>query len=141
MLRQYFMGLRTVGQWKNLSELWISVTKSCQTPVEPKKMWNQPKREEEMSASWSEWMSRRLGFRSKPLNDDSDSDDSEPEDDGDEIDTEVLLMRKFFEKWASKAGVKSSTCDAADTSAIAVEWTQVVAPELEGRIKMVGGPP
>ncbi|CRK25202.1 hypothetical protein BN1708_018150, partial [Verticillium longisporum] len=37
MLRQYFMGLRTVGQWKNLSEHWVKVASECTTPIETRK--------------------------------------------------------------------------------------------------------
>ncbi|KAI5457028.1 Metallo-dependent phosphatase-like protein [Mariannaea sp. PMI_226] len=35
MLRQYFMGLRTVGKWKHLSQHWVDVAQSCETPISP----------------------------------------------------------------------------------------------------------
>ncbi|KAI8717453.1 hypothetical protein NCS52_00821200 [Fusarium sp. LHS14.1] len=37
MLRQYFMGLLTVGKWKNLAQHWVNVAERCETPMSPVK--------------------------------------------------------------------------------------------------------
>ncbi len=160
MLRQYFMALRTVGKWKQLSEHWetvASMLKSTQT-VQPSKIDTPPTRPENglaRTSSWHDFIGARLGHTKTPH--DEDEDDEEdiaepaagdvPEDlhgsaevgaDPDhQMDVEVLLMRKFWGRWVAKAGVKSKVCDPA-SGACLVDWTRLIAPVLEGRIKMVG---
>ncbi|EXF85940.1 5'-nucleotidase [Colletotrichum fioriniae PJ7] len=146
MLRQYFMSLRTVGQWKNLSEHWVKVAEKCHSPVEPRKMWETPAetgtsdpKPKVESKSWAEWMVKRHALNIKPPKDDSDEEvDSEDEVDSvAQIDMEMLIMRKFFARWASKAGVKAEVCDPLHEGEFTVDWTRVIAPVLEGRIKMI----
>lgn len=147
MLRQYFMGLRTVGQWKNLSEHWVQVAEKCQTPVETRKMWETPAetgisdpKPEIESKSWAEWMVRRhaLNTRLPREESDEDSDSDEELESITQIDMEMLIMRKFFARWAKKAGVNAQVCDPLREGEFTVDWTQVIAPVLEGRIKMIG---
>ena len=52
------------------------------------------------------------------------------------MDFEVLLMRKFWTRWAVRAGVKASVCDPATEKEMTVDWTRTIAQVLEGRIKM-----
>lgn len=158
ILRQYFMGLRTVGQWKNLAESWISVASNTPTPLSPvttkesaNNEWNKATAQEvpqelaeksEGDKAWSDFLQRRLGLNKTPINDDSDSDsEGEPEDpdavDDDAMDFQVLLMRKFWTKWALRAKVKASVCDPLKEGEMSVDWTRTIAPGLEGRIKMV----
>jgi len=140
MLRQYFMGLRTVGRWKNLSEHWQRVAKDCYSPAESKKMWAEPTSatSEKPSKAWEDWLKKRTGIDVKPVNDDDwDVDMDEEYDASESIDTEMLLMRKFFSKWAAAAGVKTSVCDSISEDEIHVDWTRVIAPVVEGRIKKV----
>jgi hypothetical protein len=140
MLRQYFMGLRTVGQWKNLSEHWQHVAKECYySPVESKKMWAGPgsATSEKPSQAWEDWLKKRTGIDVKPVNDDDSDDEVEVDEMSEKIDTEILLMRKFFSKWAKAAGVEASLCDSMTEEEIHVDWTQVIAPVVEGRITMV----
>merc|ERR1712000_424980 len=92
--------------------------------------------------AWSDFLQRRLGLNKTPINDDSDSDsEGEPEDpdavDDDAMDFQVLLMRKFWTKWALRAKVKASVCDPLKEGEMSVDWTRTIAPGLEGRIKMV----
>lgn len=157
MLRQYFMGLRTVGQWKNLAESWISVASNTPTPLSPVatdkpagdewKKASAPERNpleranaDDSGKEWTDFLQSRLGLNKAPLNDDSDSESGEDDDpdavDDDDMDFEVLLMRKFWTRWAIKAGVKASVCDPLKEGEMTVDWTRTIAPVLEGRIKM-----
>lgn len=161
MLRQYFMGLRTVGQWKNLAENWVSVA-STSAPLSPTATnkpvhseWTKASApslnpalqasDEDTSKSWTDFLHSRLGLNKTPLNDDSDSEsDSDSGGNGDpdavgedDMDFEVLLMRKFWTRWALRAGVKASVCDPLREGEMTVDWTRTIAPVLEGRIKMV----
>ncbi|KAK6211262.1 5'-nucleotidase [Colletotrichum tabaci] len=148
MLRQYFMSLKTVGQWKNLSESWLKVAEKCHSPVEPRKIWETPAetgtsdpRPKVESNSWADWMVRRHALNTKTPNDESDDESDVTDDEADsvaQIDMELLIMRKFFARWAKKAGVKADVCDPLREGEFTVDWTRVIAPVLEGRIKMVG---
>ncbi|CAM1510862.1 Fc.00g083750.m01.CDS01 [Cosmosporella sp. VM-42] len=166
MLRQYFMALRTVGKWKNLPQHWINVAEKCETPVSPLRTSNlipdfssrlnikdDPRDDlkekmKDASDPWEKFFERRFSYNVKPhdendgsdYEEEADPEDGEPEDEvhnGDRIDFEVLLMRKFWTRWASKAGVKSSICDALKEDELMVDWTRCIAPVVEGRIKMV----
>lgn len=171
MLRQYFMGLRTVGQWRNLSEHWVKVADSATTPAterKPRAPWDGSDEVDDdkgaleggydtrtdravESPSWRSWMHKRLGVGLNPADEDeSDTDvdvreevravhDMEARDMA-AIDLELLLMRKFFGRWAKKAGIMSREVDPLQEGDFAVDWTRVIAPVLEGRIKMVGDP-
>lgn len=101
--------------------------------------------------TWEDWLQRRKGLDEDPGSDEEDDEDeiiadvSEGRLDGGAVaedsltrmDWEVLLMRKFFGFWASKAGVRREVCDPDQEEADRVDWTRVVAPVVEGRIKMV----
>ena len=154
MLRQYFMGLRTVGQWSHLADHWLDVANECTTPLSPSTFFSSgfnggaPRRNiarqavsDETSDAWRKFLQRRLGLNLKPLNDDDDSGSSDEEDDGfepQEMDFEILLMRKFWTRWRNKVGVKCTVSDMVDDADFAVDWTRVIAPVLEGRIKITG---
>lgn len=162
MLRQYFMGLRTVGKWKNLAQHWIDVAENCETPMSPirtsaelpsferlvlrgphKKLKEKIAKDEK--DPWNRFLKRRFSVGVRPHDENIDMSDEEDEDevDGDanddaRLDWEILLMRKFWTRWAMKAGVKSSVCDALDEDEVMVDWTRCIAPVVEGRIKIVG---
>ncbi|KAF4507812.1 hypothetical protein G6O67_004273 [Ophiocordyceps sinensis] len=160
MLRQYFMGLQTIGQWKKLSDHWVGVAKGA-VPLasvrkrEHSKMDDSPgvlgsltssgKQHGDGETTWHGFLHRRLGLGEKPLDDDDDDDhfDHVHQDEGpdngdttDKMDCEVLLLRKFWNRWARKAGVKAGVCDGMKEGEFDVDWTRVIAPRLEGRIKM-----
>lgn len=168
MLRQYFMGLLTVGRWKNLAQHWVKVAQSCETPVSPtrtkfnvdfpdmksvSKNLPKDKRTEEVAKDtkdpWHKFLKRRFSVNVKP-HDENDSSDEEangktdpmaedPEDpDGTKLDLEILLMRKFWTKWALKAGVKAGICDPLKEGEFTVDWTTCIAPVVDGRIIMTG---
>jgi hypothetical protein len=168
MLRQYFMGLLTVGRWKNLAQHWVKVAQTCETPVSPTRTTfnvdfpnlksleeKLPKDQRTESVTkntkdpWGRFLKRRFSINVKP-HDENDSSDEEvpektkremedPEDpDGTKLDREILLMRKFFTKWALKAGVKTSICDPLKEGEYTVDWTTCIAPVVDGRIIMTG---
>ena len=67
-----------------------------------------------------------------------DEHDEDPDDlDATKLDFEILLMRKFWTKWALKAGVKASICDPLKEGEFTVDWTRCIAPVNDGRILMV----
>lgn len=166
MLRQYFMALRTVGKWTCLSDHWANVAEQANVPLSPTLERHRPDipgggdqvHEETHSAgaSWKTFLHRRLGLNKEPLD--------ENEDDGDDVvgdatapagadsgaevagldedldvDLEMLLLRKFWARWVRKAGVQATVCDPLRDEDCAVDWTRVIAPVVEGRIRMVGG--
>lgn len=172
MLRQYFMGLLTVGKWQNLADHWVDVAQQCETPVSPIRTFNDnlpwsqtvptrvrikekhpgdaPRRaiEEQISRDasepWKRFLQRRLGHTLRPHDEDVDTSESEAElgkDEAHEMDNrfdfEILLMRKFATRWAKKAKVKATVCDPLKEGELTVDWTRVIAPVVEGRIKMV----
>ncbi|KAL2891757.1 Trifunctional nucleotide phosphoesterase proteinYfkN [Ceratocystis lukuohia] len=153
MMRQYFMSLRTVGKWRYLSTHWDSIAHKL-VPLESADTTNIQKADESTglagTSAWNKWLNRRLGIGRRPVNDngsvdgeaeagdkEADDQDNNEDDEVDKIDSEILLLRKFFAKWAHKAGVNTVVCDAAKQEDLAVDWTRVIAPKLEGRIVMV----
>ncbi|KID87323.1 5'-nucleotidase [Metarhizium guizhouense ARSEF 977] len=160
ILRQYFMALRTIGQWKRISDHWVDVAEQANVPLSPSHarddsekmlgLHKPPKTDDEAAgATWRGFLRRRVGLHKEPLNDDDDDhfdphanhkDSSEEGGDEDlDMDLEILLLRKFWARWAKKAGVKSKVCEPLKDGDYAVDWTRVIAPVLEGRIRMVGG--
>lgn len=137
MLRQYFMALRTVGKWKYLNTHWDAVATTF-SPLLPPSARDKPHDAPDVpaaSGAWPEWLAKRTGVGVKPEDDSDAEDDDEATEDN--IDLEVLLMRKYFWRWAGRAGVMRKACDPLAGDAVDVDWTRVIAPVLEGRITMV----
>lgn len=148
------MSLRTVGRWKNLADHWNSVGACPDIPIasdpstesagEPKRRRLERLNTEDSALQWRNFLQSRIGLKTAPINDNSEDSDSEEEGkdsdavDEDAMDFEVLLLRKFFHRWAKKAGLKSCVADPSDDIAMLVDWTRTIAPVPEGRIKMVG---
>ncbi|KAG6041301.1 hypothetical protein E4U41_005129 [Claviceps citrina] len=189
MLRQYFMALRTVGQWRCLSDHWVGVAEQATVPLSPsdgrrtssldldaapRKM--EMEAEEAAAAAgtaWRAFLRRRSGLHKEPLDENEEEEEEElaasgpqrqrggvhdaaaaaaggagagagaADADADEdlrLDWEMLLLRKFWARWARKAGVRATVCEPMrDEDCAAVDWTRVIAPVVEGRIRMVGG--
>lgn len=156
MLRHYFMGLRTVGQWTNLPAYWREVAARSSVPLAPT---SKPASDEDTKASaphrnpaeradadetsqcWTDFHKSLMGINAAPLNDDhllESDDESDTAGDERDLDFEVLLMRKFWARWVKRVGVKGSVCDPLKEGEYSVDWTRTIAPCLDGRIKMVG---
>ncbi|KAK7753904.1 hypothetical protein SLS62_004001 [Diatrype stigma] len=163
MLRQYFMSLKVMGQWKywgkNMGRYWTKVadqvgsTRDPTSPTTPTKAKTTTKAP--APGGWDEWTPQRIRERkaeAMPL----DESDSEDEDEGDEkdsdkrreadvrraidlIDREMQIMRRVFGKWARLAGVECRVVDDLQEGEFEVDWTKAIAPRLEGRIVCVGG--
>ena len=148
MLRQYFMALRTVNQWRDLSDHWRTVADKCSGQTEAHK-GSTPDHQAgtftphaESSHAWSSWLRTRLGLHTKPINDNVDSDDDRAHvskqevDEHQQIEGELWLMRKYFGRWAHRVGARRHACDAIGGEHF-VDWAQAIAPKLEGRIQIV----
>ncbi|KAI9172525.1 Mannosylglucosyl-3-phosphoglycerate phosphatase [Paramyrothecium foliicola] len=141
IVRQYFMGLRTVGQWKNLTDHWVGVAQNAGTPLsgslilekdgQPPSSVARTVEREDSSEAWQRFLDRRIGLNRKPLDEDSDDGEDDSDEDDDQIDFDALLMRKFWSRWVQKAGLKSRECDPLKESEFIVDWTRVIAPVVE----------
>ncbi|KOS21910.1 5'-nucleotidase [Escovopsis weberi] len=178
MLRQYFMALRTLGQWRRLSDTWLRVaesSKKTQLPTADLPAASSLSRlhiadddddadnndaDADENKAWRAFQRERIGFGKQPHEDDDDEVDDRAFDPtvaggtptppgngggaaGDvgqlRIDVEVILMRKYCGLWARRAGVKlGRVADPMTEAECAVDWTRVISPVLDGRIKMVG---
>ncbi|KAK1758759.1 Metallo-dependent phosphatase-like protein [Echria macrotheca] len=162
MLRQYFMSLKVMDQWKrwtpSLTRHWDRVASGMNechpTIVNPVgSLPSSPIREKgrapvqsEKKNCWAEWTAPKLRERRSSLgplvdNEDSSSDEEDEDARGDleAIDRELRIMRRTFDKWRRAAGVKGRPCDNLKEDEIDAAWTRAIAPRVEGRIQIVGG--
>ncbi|KAL7622706.1 hypothetical protein AAE478_006384 [Parahypoxylon ruwenzoriense] len=161
ILRQYFMSLRVMGQWKywgkNMGRHWDHVTSKVNAnhthhdpttaagPVSPTTR--------NKTFGWDNWTPEKIRERkasAMPV-DESDDDDDDNGDDWDGrdsqrdageiemIDKEMQIMRRVFAKWARIAGVERRVGDELKEGEFEVDWTRAIAPRVEGRIVCVGG--
>ncbi|KAJ6788819.1 hypothetical protein PWT90_02822 [Aphanocladium album] len=167
MLRQYFMALRTIGKWRKLSEHWETVAAKLksntqdqtQTTEDLEKSLTLSRKSSYQSDvdrgnSWHDFILARLGHNKLPHDEHEDDEnlheiaedgvDDESHDEPDvgadpdnEMDIELLLMRKFWARWTRKAGIKSCVCEPTSDSGCLVDWTRLIAPIVDGRITMV----
>lgn len=163
MLRQYFMSLKVMGQWKywgkNMGRYWTKVADQVGSTRDPTAATSPPpetKTKTPAPGGWDEWTPQRIRERkaNAVLLDESDSEDEgDGEDDQkddrrreadvrraiDLIDREMQIMRRVFGKWARLAGVECRVVDDLKEGEFEVDWTKAIAPRLEGRIVCVGG--
>ncbi|KAJ2976705.1 hypothetical protein NUW58_g8020 [Xylaria curta] len=157
MLRQYFMSLKVMGQWKHwgasMGRHWDEVTSkvganhphfaACSTARENKADSSQ-------HSGWDDWKPERIRERraSVALLNDSDSDDESESagardkcSDVEHLDNEMQIMRRVFSKWARLAGVECKVADELKAGEFEIDWTRAIAPRVEGRITRVDGDP
>ncbi|KAH7025879.1 flagellar associated protein [Microdochium trichocladiopsis] len=149
MLRQYFMSLRVLGQWKywgkHIGGYWDDVSKkvggthqssAIQSPVEPKTPSLATKPSE-----WNDWSAKKIRERKAQAQpaDDSDSDEDDAAKENELIDREMDIVRRVAKKWTRRAGVRCSAVDELQDEEIEVDWTRAIAPRVEGRIVCVAG--
>lgn len=158
MLRQYFMALRTVGRWQKLADHWMDIASSVHhEPLSDHSEQQDDGLSDELHApyedTWKDFIRARLGHSKAPHDEHTSFSDHEVHSDAStgtgtpnldvgadpdtQMDIDILLLRKFWTRWAVKAGIKSCPCDPVSKEACLVDWTRLIAPAVEGRVKMV----
>ncbi|KAM7188872.1 Metallo-dependent phosphatase-like protein [Naviculisporaceae sp. PSN 640] len=166
MLRQYFMSLKVMDQWKcwgpSLQRHWGKVGASVCKVIEAKpkspvaahgeqtgwaKAGEDGKRKR---ASWAEWTPAKLRARRSSIppyeeeseggvaggKEESDDEEYARQESVKDIDRETQIMRRVFSKWCRIAGVQGRACDSLGEDEFEVDWTKAIAPRVEGRILM-----
>ncbi|KAH6656099.1 flagellar associated protein [Truncatella angustata] len=154
MLRQYFISLRVMGQWKNwgnaMNRHWKEVSKKVSTnhpTIQPTPHATPTTPSATKGHDWDSWSpqnirSRRASvMRREAETDSEDDEDVAAEEDVEKLDKELQIMRRVFSKWARRAGVECQAGDALLEGEFEVDWTQAISPKIEGRITQVGGEP
>lgn len=146
MLRQYFMSLKVVGQWKywgaSMGQHWAEVTnKVCVNHPHylacPTAQASRPNSSQNNSG-WDNWKPEMIRDRRASVTHPIDESDSEGEGESEraieDLDHELQTMRRVFRKWARAAGVKCKAADELKADECEVDWTRAIAPRVEGRI-------
>ena len=128
MLRQYFLGLKTIGRWKQWSKSigrhWDRVQRELHDvhPVQESKGTNDGK-------------GSNVGMDSN----DSDSDDEPTPTDGgfDVTEKQKQIIRYYAKKWWKAAGLKGHADLVECERDMAVGWTKGIEPRVEGRITLI----
>ncbi|KAI0813197.1 Metallo-dependent phosphatase-like protein [Xylaria sp. FL0064] len=161
MLRQYFMSLKVVGQWKHwgasISRHWDGVAnkvcashphyKAATSPTSPATA-SRPNTAQS-GGGWDDWKPEKIRERRASIAQPIDESDSEGEGDSEsakrkedaieDLDREMQTMRRVFGKWARIAKVECKLADELKADEFEVDWTRAIAPRVEGRIVRVGG--
>ncbi|GAP84697.1 putative 5 -nucleotidase [Rosellinia necatrix] len=156
MLRQYFMSLKAVGQWKywgdSMGRHWDKVTSKVgasqpvsTAPPPPPPREGEPERPQNGGGGgggWDDWKPERIRERRAGIAQALDESDSEGESEAarrkggviEDLDREMQIMRRFCSKWARLAGVECKVADELKTGEFRADWTRAIAPRVEGRI-------
>ncbi|TGJ80020.1 hypothetical protein E0Z10_g8746 [Xylaria hypoxylon] len=155
MLRQYFMSLKAIGQWRywgaSMGRHWDGVTSKVganhphYTPVSPTTRASKPSLSQ--NSGWDDWKPERIRERrcstAEPIDESDDESESESAKSKgsviEHLDYEMQIMRRVFSKWARIAGVDCKVADELKADEFEVDWTRAIAPRVEGRIVQVGG--
>jgi hypothetical protein len=161
MLRQYFMSLKVMGQWKfwskGMGRHWDKVTSEVGTnhpihkasPPSPTVQTSKP--DFPQHGGWDQWRPEKIRERRGSVLAPVDESDSEGEGEGEheavekegtvieQMDREMQVMRRVFGKWARIAGLECKVADELKAGEFQVCWTRAIAPRVEGRIVRLGG--
>ncbi|KAI1110293.1 Metallo-dependent phosphatase-like protein [Nemania sp. NC0429] len=149
MLRQYFMSLKVVGQWKywgaSMDQHWNAVTsKVCANHPHYSARSTAPAGRPNSSSQnrgWDSWKPEMIRERRASAVHPIDESDSEGEGESEKaiekLDYELQTMRRVFGKWARVAGVECKVADELKADECEVDWTRAIAPRVEGRIVRV----
>ncbi|KAK0622056.1 Metallo-dependent phosphatase-like protein [Bombardia bombarda] len=167
MLRQYFMALKVMGRWSNwgpsLDRHWSKVVQGVKEshPLVEAKGAKESKTEEgevgevkdkqaslERKDGWEEWTPAKLREKKAsvtPLGEENgdagggyqDEEDRKKAETVEGMDRELTVMRRAFKKWCRLTGVHAKACDAMKGEEYEVDWTNAIAPQVEGRIVMI----
>lgn len=166
LLRQYFMSLKTLGQWskwgKSMERHWQGVHERLHctqpvvegTPKTPSTAGAVPTSSLDGTIEASKLPTEpRPGLRRRSTIKDTkegkyldDSDDEEhtvvpdhPTHTIRDQERQLRIMRQVMNKWRRLAGVSQPrSCDNIREGEFEVEWTRAISPRVEGRIKIVG---
>ncbi|KAI0184798.1 Metallo-dependent phosphatase-like protein [Xylaria flabelliformis] len=148
MLRQYFMSLKVMGQWKHwgasMGRHWNEVTSKVGAN-HPHYKPRSPTRTNQSTPSenggWDNWKPEKIRERRCSV---TNLEESDSESEGEttrrrgrvveHLDKEIQIMRRVFGKWARLAGIESKVTDELKAGEIEVDWTRAIAPRVEGRI-------
>ncbi|KAI0018699.1 Metallo-dependent phosphatase [Xylariomycetidae sp. FL0641] len=163
MLRQYFMSLKVMGQWKHwgtsMGRHWdqvrekVSVDHYNPNPNPNPSAASATKAPTTTPATgWDDWTPQRIRERKDsyaiPMRGEDDDSDGDTvfedalegnEEEIEKLDHELEIMRRVFSKWARIAGVEVQVADELKEGEFQVDWTRAIAPRVEGRIICVGG--
>ena len=159
LLRQYFMSLKVVGQWKfwgnSMGRCWnrvasqVGSTHTHHNPTLSPTSMSPTMQFPFSTKGWDNWTPQKIRERKasavsldEPDTEDEDLDLDKEEEAGAGIelmDQEMQIMRRVFKKWARIAGVECKVVDELKEGEFEVDWTKAIAPRVEGRIVCVGG--
>ena len=161
MLRQYFMALKVLDQWKHwgpsLDRHWGRVVhhvSKCHPLYHPRSPaacsgGECPSQAGKRRASWNEWTPAKLRARRSSITplvehaeDSGGDEDDETALDANHaavqaMDRELSIMRRVFRKWSRLAGVHGTCTDCLKEDEFEADWTKAIAPRVEGRIRML----
>lgn len=151
MLRQYFMSLKVVGQWRywgaSMDQHWAKVTSevcanhphysACPTAHASSRPSSS------QNSGWDNWkpeiIRERRASATHPIDESDSEGEGENESTIEQLDHELQTMRRVFRKWARAAGVECKLADELKADECEVDWTRAIAPRVEGRIIRVDG--
>lgn len=162
LLRQYFMQLKVLDRWAHfgphISQHWgrvvSNVTKSHPVLPPTTPTTTTAKQQSAAASGWDRFSPARMRARRAsvgPLVESETEVDrdaaaaaarslpgvaEEGEDSGEE--KELRIMRKVFRRWCKRAGVHALADEELGEDGVGCDWTQPIAPKVEGRIVMVG---
>lgn len=131
ILRQYFMSLKILGQWrmwgKSMARHWKGVHETLHEAhpiLEPQRSSNGKKEGNE----------EHLEFDDATLT----TELKHVQETADQHEREIHLMKKVARKWRRLAGLHGDAdcCDSMGEGEFTVDWTRAIAPRLEGRIRI-----
>ena len=163
LLRQYFLSLKVLGKWhrgagvhKHFEKNVYRDLHACHPVKEPQIADSTTKMTSQSGAS--ELSSGTSSTSSKHCSNSYDElgEDSEDEGDntlkrapsaGDVYDRQLLVMRKVLRKWFRLAGLQGHPgisgphATVQEEFQVEIGWTKAIAPQVEGRIIVLGGSP
>ncbi|ORY68900.1 flagellar associated protein [Pseudomassariella vexata] len=153
MLRQFFLSIRVMGQWKNwgnaINRHWNKVSEKVSAAhplIDPTPQATPVSPSVSKAPGWDNWTPKKLRERRSSVlllheSDDESEEEADEEAVGDvqDVEKQLQIMRRVFGKWARLAGVECKVADELNEDEFEVDWTRAIAPRLEGRIVMIGG--
>lgn len=155
LLRQYFMSLKTMGQWskwgRSMERHWQGVHQKLHksqpvvepSPTSPVARNTFPDPALQKQGALKRSYTTKDKEEAKYVDDSDDEEETAEAGDEDvaEHERKLRIMRQVMNKWRRLAGISlPKSCDSIGEGefAAAVAWTRGVAPRVEGRINIIG---